>query len=463
MRSITQTKLIYIYLLIDIVLLNFALVCIDVFNDSVSLLDYHRQIDTDVNYIMHANLAWLITYVVITKQNLYLRDGLYNRVKRISYRTLFFVFVSLVIAELFLPKTFSRVFFFEYSMFFYVIKLLFYMALYLYLDFRRRRDLNINRALIIGVNDTSLKLKRLIDHNPVLGFKFIGFVSDYEVDGHKLLGNTSEIERIIQEQKIEMIFVSFSIFGKDRITKDYLKICNRLGVRMRFVPDNQRWLKSKANLESVGSIVLINPQEIPLDDLYSRLIKRTFDIFFSLMFILFVFSWLFPIIAFLIKLNSRGPIFFIQKRTGANNKSFCCLKFRSMYVNDDADKVQATKNDVRITPIGKFMRRTNIDELPQFLNVLIGQMSVVGPRPHMLEHTAEYSKLIDEYLVRHYVKPGVTGWAQINGFRGVTDELWKMEKRVEYDMEYIRNWSFWWDMKIVYSTTFNKKTYENAG
>jgi Undecaprenyl-phosphate glucose phosphotransferase len=277
------------------------------------------------------------------------------------------------------------------------------------------------------------------------------------------LGNTSEIERIIVDYKIEMIFVSFSIFGKDRITKDYLKICNRLGVRMRFVPDNQRWLKSKANLESVGSIVLINPQEIPLDDLYSRFIKRCFDILFSLCFIIFIFSWLFPIIAIIIKLSSKGPIFFIQQRTGANNKPFCCLKFRSMYVNDDADKVQATKNDPRITPIGKFMRRTNIDELPQFLNVLIGQMSVVGPRPHMLEHTAEYAKLIDEYLVRHYVKPGVTGWAQINGFRGITDELWKMEKRVEYDMAYISNWSFWWDMRIIYSTTFNRKTYENAG
>ena len=463
MRTFTQTKLIYIYLLIDIVMLNMAMVCVDQFNSAVNLFDYHGNIDRYVNYIMQANLSWLITYIVISKQNLYLRDGLFNRVKRISSRTLFYVFVSLVLAELFLPKTFSRIFFFEYTFVFYVVKVLFYVALYLFLDYRRRRDLNVNKALIVGVNETSLKLRRLIDHNPVLGFKLIGFVSDYEVDGQKLLGKTSEIERIIIENKIEMIFVSFSIFGKDRITKDYLKICNRLGVRMRFVPDNQRWLKSKANLESVGSIVLINPQEIPLDDLYSRLIKRCFDIVFSLSFILFIFSWLFPIIALIIKLSSKGPIFFVQQRTGANNKPFFCLKFRSMYVNDDADKVQATKNDPRITPIGKFIRRTNIDELPQFLNVFIGQMSVVGPRPHMLEHTAEYAKLIDEYLVRHYVKPGVTGWAQINGYRGVTDELWKMEKRVEYDMEYIRNWSFWWDMRIVFSTTFNKKTFENAG
>jgi putative colanic acid biosysnthesis UDP-glucose lipid carrier transferase len=462
MRTFTQTRLIYIYLLIDIVLLNLGLELMDYFNANVDLFDFEHPAKF-VNYILHANLSWLITYLSLSKQNVYLRDGLFNRFRRISLRTGIFILVGLVIAELFMPKNFSRYFFFEYTFLFYMLKMILYAVFYSILDYRRRRDLNVNRALIVGVNDTSLKLKLLIDHNPVLGFKFIGFVSDYEVEGYDLLGKTKDIARIIVEQNIEMIFVSFSIFGKDRITKDYLKICNRLGVRMRFVPDNQRWLKSKANLESVGNIVLINPQEIPLDDLYSRFLKRSFDLLFSLSFILIVFSWLFPIIAIIIKLSSKGPVFFIQKRTGANNKPFCCLKFRSMYVNDQADTLQATINDARITPIGRFMRRTNIDELPQFLNVFIGQMSVVGPRPHMLEHTEEYSKLIDEYLVRHYVKPGVTGWAQINGFRGVTDELWKMEKRVEYDMEYIRNWSFWWDLRIVFSTTFNRKTFENAG
>ena len=211
MRTFTQTKLIYIYLFIDIVLLNMAMVCVDQFNSTVNLFDYHGNIDRYVNYIMHTNLSWLITYIVISKQNLYLRDGLFNRVKRIGSRTLFYVFVSLVLAELFLPKTFSRIFFFEYTFVFYVVKVLFYVALYLFLDYRRRRDLNVNRALIVGINETSLKLRRLIDHNPVLGFKLIGFVSDYEVDGQKLLGKTNEIERIIIDNKIEMIFVSFSI------------------------------------------------------------------------------------------------------------------------------------------------------------------------------------------------------------------------------------------------------------
>ena len=202
-------------------------------------------------------------------------------------------------------------------------------------------------------------------------------------------------------------------------------------------------------MDSIGELVLINPQEIPLDDYESYLMKRLFDIVFSLFVIVFIMSWLLPIVAILIKLNSRGPVFFIQKRTGINNRSFNCLKFRSMKVNNEADVKQATDGDDRITTLGNFLRKSNIDELPQFFNVLVGQMSVVGPRPHMLKHTDQYSKLIESYLVRHYIKPGITGYAQVTGYRGETDELWKMEKRVEYDMIYLEKWNFWWDIKII--------------
>ena len=184
--------------------------------------------------------------------------------------------------------------------------------------------------------------------------------------------------------------------------------------------------------------------------------------FVSVVCIILLFSWSFPIIALLIKLSSRGPVFFIQKRTGINNKPFNLIKFRSMEVNDLADIQQASIDDPRTTHIGRFLRRTNIDELPQFFNVLLGNMSVIGPRPHMLKHTEEYSHLIDHFLFRQYVKPGVSGWAQVNGFRGETDELWKMEKRFEYDVEYIENWSFWWDIQIIWYTLFDLKSLENG-
>ncbi len=215
-------------------------------------------------------------------------------------------------------------------------------------------------------------------------------------------------------------------------------------------------------VESARFFEMFNPQQIPLDNLTLRLKKRAFDVVFSSAVILFIFSWLLPLLSLIIKLNSKGPVFFVQQRTGINNKTFNCIKFRTMKVNQEADTKQAVKNDNRITSIGNFLRKYNIDELPQFFNVLVGNMSVVGPRPHMLKHTEQYSALIEYYKVRHFVKPGITGWAQVNGYRGLTDELWKMQKRVEYDMEYLENWNFLWDIKIIVMTLIGKNAYKNA-
>ncbi len=215
-------------------------------------------------------------------------------------------------------------------------------------------------------------------------------------------------------------------------------------------------------VESARFFEMFNPQQIPLDDLTLRLKKRAFDVVFSSAVILFIFSWLLPLLSIIIKLNSKGPVFFVQQRTGINNKTFNCIKFRTMKVNHEADTKQAVKNDNRITSIGNFLRKYNIDELPQFFNVLVGNMSVVGPRPHMLKHTEQYSALIEYYKVRHFVKPGITGWAQVNGYRGLTDELWKMQKRVEYDMEYLESWNFLWDIKIIVMTLIGKNAYKNA-
>lgn len=182
-----------------------------------------------------------------------------------------------------------------------------------------------------------------------------------------------------------------------------------------------------------------------------RAVKRLFDFVFSSVILLLSPLWLLPI-AICVKLSSPGPVLFKQKRTGFMGREFNCLKFRTMRVNNESDKLQATKGDPRITRIGEFLRKTSLDELPQFINVFKGEMSVVGPRPHMLKHTKDYSAIIDKYMVRHFIKPGLTGWAQVNGYRGETKELWQMEKRVEYDVWYIENWNFMLDMKIIFLT-----------
>jgi putative colanic acid biosynthesis UDP-glucose lipid carrier transferase len=205
---------------------------------------------------------------------------------------------------------------------------------------------------------------------------------------------------------------------------------------------------------------IINLRNLPLDNLDNRVLKRAFDILFSTLIIVLVFSWLFPIIAILIKLSSKGPVFFRQERWGLNNKSITCYKFRSMMnTSKDLDESgkyqQAQKNDPRITKIGAFLRKTNLDEMPQFINVLLGSMSVVGPRPHPVPLNLQSKEHVENYMMRHLVKPGITGWAQVNGYRGETRAVYLMKKRVEHDVWYLENWTFWLDQQIIIQTLVN--------
>lgn len=210
-------------------------------------------------------------------------------------------------------------------------------------------------------------------------------------------------------------------------------------------------------------IPILSFRNLPLDDIFNRVLKRLFDVLFSGLVMVFVLSWLFPILSLIILITSRGPVFFKQMRTGKGGKNFWCYKFRSMYVNEHSDNIQAKRGDARITPIGKFIRKTSLDEFPQFINVFLGNMSIVGPRPHMLKHTEEYSQMISKYMVRHFVKPGITGLAQIKGYRGETTDNKKMQGRVKMDIFYIENWQFILDIKIIFLTVLNIfKGEENA-
>lgn len=453
-----ETELNFLYLFFDLIILNIAIAIILSVTPFLNGLNIH-----DISlYLLHANMSAVIAYSALVKRNLYLHDNFLNRVRRIGNRLLVFVIVSFITAQLFLPKNYSYLFIVIYIALFYVGELIFYYFLYTYLKFSRSKGFYVHRVLIIGLNDMSIFLRHLLTNNPMLGYEFVGYVSDKQENDKDVLGYLDELTPLVREYEIDFLFVTHSAYNDLKKSKELLAICNKIGVRLRFVPENQYWFRSRMNMESIGSLVVFNPQEIPLDDIKSRFFKRVFDLIFSIMILLFIISWLFPILAILIKLSSKGPVFFHQKRTGINNRTFTCLKFRSMRMSSDADEKQATEGDNRITKIGHFLRKSNLDEFPQFLNVLIGQMSIVGPRPHMLKHTDQYSELIDYYRVRHYVKPGITGWAQVNGYRGETDELWKMQKRVEYDMKYLENWTFTWDLRIIFMTVFGRKTYKNA-
>ncbi|WP_436415295.1 exopolysaccharide biosynthesis polyprenyl glycosylphosphotransferase [Petrimonas sp.] len=451
----------FFYLILDLFLLNLAVFIVFQFSPLHDYMDVPRR----SLYFLHANISEMIAYLLYGRRNFFFTDKYRDRLRIVSIRFVILIATLFILGEIFLPEGYYRIFLLEYVAFFYFFKVITLYFVYKFHKFRHKKGFSHNRVAILGSNNANQALGEILNNNPILGFKFVGYISDKEnYNKEIMLGELNELPELAEKHKINMIFVTNPKYFTIKNTKGLLALCNKTGLRVRYVLMNGYWggcLHRK--LESASFFEMFNPQQIPLDDLTLRIEKRFFDFLFSSAVILFIFSWLFPVLAILIKLNSKGPIFFVQQRTGINNKTFNCIKFRTMTVNSDADTKQATKNDSRITSIGNFLRKYNIDELPQFFNVLLGNMSVVGPRPHMLKHTEQYSALIEYYKVRHFVKPGITGWAQVNGYRGLTDELWKMQKRVEYDMAYLEKWNFLWDIKIIFMTLIGKNAYKNAG
>jgi len=318
---------------------------------------------------------------------------------------------------------------------------------------------------IWGFNKTGIELAATIETNTYFS-NFLGIINSesgirYKSKKQFGLALTNAIENASISGIQELYVVAQPKFISD--LSDFFELADKLSLRLKFVPDFSMLSKGKINASSYNNFYVLKPRHEPLQKSYNRLIKRVFDLGFSLMVVIFVLSWLFPILAFLIKKQSKGPILFKQLRTGKKNQPFWCYKFRSMQINAISDSKQAQKNDARVTPIGKFIRKTSLDELPQFFNVLLGDMSVVGPRPHMLKHTEEYNDLIDNFMVRHFVKPGITGLAQVSGLRGETKEVEDMKRRVNADINYVLNWSLIEDIKIVFLTVIvTLKGDENA-
>lgn len=272
------------------------------------------------------------------------------------------------------------------------------------------------------------------------------------------LGTTDQVTEYLQKKpNIKAVYCAIQE-GDQSDTKNILRYCENSVVRFYALPIYINQLKKSMITIQQGSNMLLTSRNEPLNNINNALLKRVFDLICSSLFLFTLFPVIYVIVAVIIKRQSPGPVIFKQERSGLNGKVFTCYKFRSMHVNKDADLVQATLNDPRKFKFGDFMRKTNIDELPQFINVWLGDMSMVGPRPHMLKHTEQYSQLIKEYMVRHWVKPGITGWAQIMGLRGETKELKQMEDRVKADIWYVENWNFWLDVKIIWKTVWNMIT-----
>lgn len=331
---------------------------------------------------------------------------------------------------------------------------------FLYLGIRnyyKKSDHIFKKVLILGYNDTAKKLTRYFEEDGI-NTQIIGFVEDegnvHELTHYPVLSGIGNTLQIAKDNDINEIFSTITP-EQNKSIYDLMFQSEKECIRFKIVPNLSVFITRDVHIEYFGDLPILSLRSEPLDDVGNRIKKRALDLVVSSLVIILILSWMIPILGLLILLESRGPIFFGQLRTGKDKKTFRCLKFRSMRANKDADLKQATRNDSRVTRIGKFIRKTSLDEFPQFLNVFKGEMSLVGPRPHMLKHTDDYSQVVDDYMVRQFLKPGITGWAQINGYRGEITNPEQIRMRVNKDLWYLENWSLWLDIKIMFLTVYH--------
>ncbi|MDC0371198.1 exopolysaccharide biosynthesis polyprenyl glycosylphosphotransferase [Flavobacteriaceae bacterium] len=330
---------------------------------------------------------------------------------------------------------------------FIIISFFKYLLFFLLKSYRAYLKGNIRRTIILGNSKEAKDLELFFKNNPESGFintKIVSFKKTENIDLNALFN-------YIKDERVDEIYCSLSEIESADVKAITKFADNNLKV-VKFIPEQNTVLNQDLKRDFYGVVPVLEFRNIPLDDYFNLVLKRMFDIGFSLLVIVLILSWLTPLLALLIKIESKGPVFFTQLRNGYNYKSFNCFKFRSMVINDKANLIQVSKADQRITKIGKIMRQTSMDELPQFLNVLKGDMSVVGPRPHMLSHTEMYAGKVDKFMVRHFIKPGITGLAQVSGYRGEVETDKDIIGRVKYDIFYIENWSIFLDLKIIIQT-----------
>ncbi len=412
----------------------------------------------DLSLLYFFNVAWLASVIVIRTyqiSNLERMDRLVSGLlKTMALQTFLVMAYVIFVKNFYLPKI---------SMFTNVglvlVSLLVLRTLFrLWMQYFKPTSFASKNVVVLGSGPLAVELRDFFGTQKLLGYKFKGFFKW----NNNALNYVEDLKNFCKSNEIHEIYYAHTDLSKDLI-KEIVKFADNNLIRFKFAMNFQGFLSRGAELEFFNSTPVFTYRKEPLESAWNRFVKRSFDIIFSLMVILFLFPFVIPVVFVIMKITMPGPMFFGQARSGRNNETFTCLKFRSMTVNRESDAQQATKHDARITKWGAFMRKTSIDELPQFFNVLVGDMSVVGPRPHMLKHTEDYGKEINSFMVRHLVKPGITGYAQVSGYRGGTETPELMEARVKHDVYYLENWSIWFDLKMVVLTVVNVfKGEENA-
>jgi putative colanic acid biosynthesis UDP-glucose lipid carrier transferase len=438
---------------IDIIILNVVFIIFQlIFTDSIHI----KTNDAYFKYISVANIAWiLLAFFLRTYAN-----SIILNFEDFTKRAIqvFLIWIIIILFYLFFSRelVISRFFIVTTTTAFglgLLINKFIYLGIFKYF---RTSDLLIKKVIIVGYNETAKKLATYFEQDG-LNTQIIGYIEDEEnideLSHYPVLANISDTLQIAKELNAQEIFSTITPEQNNYIY-DLMYESEKECIRFRIVPNLSVFITREVHIEYFGELPILSLRKEPLDDAGNRIKKRALDIVISLFVTIFILSWLIPLIGILVFLESGTPIFFKQLRTGKDKKSFYCWKFRSMKANKDADLKQATRNDSRVTFFGRFLRKSSIDEFPQFLNVLKGEMSLVGPRPHMIKHTSDYSKIVDDYMVRQFIKPGITGWAQINGFRGEINNPEQIKMRVNKDLWYLENWTLWLDIRILLLTVY---------
>ncbi len=441
------------FVILDILVLNLVfIICQYVFRDVIAL--------NKVQYTylwFFSNAAWVAaSWATRIYQDTYIYSF-----EKFSRRTVTAYAYLLVLEMLYLffnkDAQISRLFLISILSSFAISLLInrfLHLAMY---HFFQSKDHIVRKVMIIGYNERGKKLASYLEQEPIKT-EIVGFCEENEnvneLSIYPIIAGIGDAITASKQYEVTEIFSTIAPEQQSGIYK-LISDADQACIRFRIVPDFNHFIRKPVHLDYLKDIPVLSLRKEPLDDVGNRIKKRLYDLAISSLVIIFILSWLVPIIALLIWLDSRGPIFFIQQRSGKGGKTFNCIKFRSMKVNKDSNEKQATKNDSRVTKLGSFLRKSNLDEMPQFFNVFMGDMSIVGPRPHMLKHTDDYSKLLNKYMVRHFLKPGITGWAQIHGYRGEIKHMQDISNRVEYDLWYLENWSLWLDTRIILMTAFN--------
>ncbi|MEO1451800.1 MAG: undecaprenyl-phosphate glucose phosphotransferase, partial [Bacteroidota bacterium] len=322
-----------------------------------------------------------------------------------------------------------------------------------------------SNLLVLGAGKSGKDLLSFTEQNRHLGYKVVGFLDDHYPgsNGINLLGRLNDLSNILDSQEVDEIVIALPPENHSEI-KQAIKVADYRGVRVNLVPEYTQIVEgSRVKSYTLGQLPVLQLKGTALDQFHNFIMKKGFDLLFATG-VLIMLSPILLTLAIIIKLTSKGPVFYKPVRKGQAGEDFVCYKFRTMYVDKGANAGQksTTKDDPRITPIGRILRKYSLDELPQFINVLKGDMSVVGPRPHRINLNHEFQRMVEKYMIRHYVKPGITGWAQVNGWRGPTETMEQKLGRVKHDLWYIENWSFWLDIKIIWLTVFGSKVHNNA-